>query len=198
LYIFQNAALPSPNPFKCPQCDFRTLSESQYQQHLVSGHPVVPQPTVNPLKEYLSWMYAQQVGLMQHFTTNALNPLDLRKETPPPAPQSPPLAGKNRRKGKAPYKLEQAYGQPEEMDEGVAEGREEASSSSLPPNAAEKKEQGQMLNCSYCDIFFKDAVMYAMHMGYHGYKDPFHCNMCGEKTNDRLSFFLHIARSSHL
>jgi hunchback-like protein len=52
-------------------------------------------------------------------------------------------------------------------------------------------------NCSYCDILFKDVVMYTMHMGYHGYKDPFHCNMCGQQTSDKLSFFLHIARSSH-
>lgn len=52
-------------------------------------------------------------------------------------------------------------------------------------------------NCAYCDIAFRDIVMYTMHMGYHGYQDPFQCNMCGQQTTDKVSFFLHIARSSH-
>ncbi|KAL3281222.1 hypothetical protein HHI36_004436 [Cryptolaemus montrouzieri] len=52
-------------------------------------------------------------------------------------------------------------------------------------------------NCQYCDISFGDAVLYTMHMGYHGYQHPFTCNMCGEKCNDKVSFFLHIARTSH-
>jgi uncharacterized C2H2 Zn-finger protein len=216
--------------FKCPQCDFWTPSEPHYQQHLLTTHlPVHPQQQqqqqqqqqhepqpqllqqpMNPLKEYLSWIYSQQVGLMQHFnTTAALNPLDLSKETPPPppSPASPPC--KNRRKGKAPFKLEQAFEterqappekvvpvQPEPMQQEEEEEELEVSVSEPPRDKA--RGQDKMLHCSYCDIFFKDAVMYAMHMGYHGYKDPFHCNMCGEKSNDKLSFFLHIARSSHL
>lgn len=51
--------------------------------------------------------------------------------------------------------------------------------------------------CQYCEIAFKDAVLYTIHKGYHGYNDVFKCNMCGEKCDDRVSFFLHIARSSH-
>ena len=58
-------------------------------------------------------------------------------------------------------------------------------------------EWGGAYQCSYCDIAFKDVVMYTMHMGYHGYADPFTCNMCGHATQDKLAFFLHIARSSH-
>ena len=58
-------------------------------------------------------------------------------------------------------------------------------------------EWGGAYQCAYCDIAFKDVVMYTMHMGYHGYQDPFTCNMCGHSTNDKLAFFLHIARSSH-
>ena len=58
-------------------------------------------------------------------------------------------------------------------------------------------EWGGAYQCSYCDIAFKDVVMYTMHMGYHGFQDPFTCNMCGQSTHDKLAFFLHIARSSH-
>lgn len=51
--------------------------------------------------------------------------------------------------------------------------------------------------CQYCNISFGDVVLYTMHMGYHGYKNPFTCNMCGEECNDKVSFFLHIARTPH-
>ncbi|KAJ8322331.1 hypothetical protein KUTeg_000802 [Tegillarca granosa] len=51
--------------------------------------------------------------------------------------------------------------------------------------------------CLYCDIAFRDCVMYTMHMGYHGYKDPYKCNMCGHSSKDKVEFFLHIARASH-
>ncbi|KAE8747175.1 hypothetical protein FOCC_FOCC006173 [Frankliniella occidentalis] len=52
----------------------------------------------------------------------------------------------------------------------------------------------------FCGVAGKrrwDIVMYTMHMGYHGYQDPFQCNMCGQQTTDKVAFFLHIARSSH-
>ncbi|KAK9686958.1 Zinc finger, C2H2 type [Popillia japonica] len=52
-------------------------------------------------------------------------------------------------------------------------------------------------SCQYCCISFGDVIMYTMHMGYHGYQEPFTCNMCGERCNDKVSFFLHIARTSH-
>lgn len=59
------------------------------------------------------------------------------------------------------------------------------------------KEPKKVFECKFCDISFKDDVLYTIHMGYHGYNDVFKCNMCGEKCDDRVSFFLHIARSSH-
>jgi|GEM_PF-6115402 len=52
-------------------------------------------------------------------------------------------------------------------------------------------------SCGFCGINFQDLIMYTMHMGYHGYRDPFTCNMCGQETPNRVAFFLHIARSSH-
>jgi hunchback-like protein len=55
----------------------------------------------------------------------------------------------------------------------------------------------EVYHCSHCDITFNDIVLYSMHRGYHGYQDPFKCNMCGVQTADKVEFFLHIARSSH-
>ncbi|XP_067665934.1 protein hunchback-like isoform X2 [Haliotis asinina] len=51
--------------------------------------------------------------------------------------------------------------------------------------------------CHYCEIAFRDCVMYTMHMGYHGYQDPYKCNMCGHCSKDKVEFFLHIARAAH-
>ena len=51
--------------------------------------------------------------------------------------------------------------------------------------------------CKYCDLAFMDSIMYTIHMGYHGFQDPFKCNICGDQTDDKVSFFLHIARKPH-
>lgn len=53
------------------------------------------------------------------------------------------------------------------------------------------------LICYYCEITFGNVVMYSVHMGYHGFDDPYTCNMCGLHYTDKVSFFLHIGRSKH-
>nr|CAD7256988.1 unnamed protein product [Timema shepardi] len=63
-------------------------------------------------------------------------------------------------------------------DEGEPEKRKE-------PEKALCSDEQDTYNCSYCDITFKDIVMYTVHMGYHGYQDPFTCNMCGQQTPDK-------------
>jgi len=51
--------------------------------------------------------------------------------------------------------------------------------------------------CKFCEIAFMDSIMYTIHMGYHGFQDPFKCNMCGIETTDKVSFFMHVATKSH-
>lgn len=58
-------------------------------------------------------------------------------------------------------------------------------------------ETQQDFKCKYCRIGFDDVILYSMHMGYHGFKEPFTCNMCGEECVDKISFNLHIARTRH-
>lgn len=58
-------------------------------------------------------------------------------------------------------------------------------------------ESEKSYSCQYCNINFGDMAMYTMHMGYHGFKDPYTCNMCGEHCKDRLAFYLHIIRDAH-
>ncbi|RZC38821.1 hunchback [Asbolus verrucosus] len=62
---------------------------------------------------------------------------------------------------------------------------------------AENNNQGEANRCQYCNIAFGDPVLHSIHMGYHGYQNPFTCNMCGVECTDKVTFFLHIARVSH-
>lgn len=52
-------------------------------------------------------------------------------------------------------------------------------------------------HCHDCKIGFSEEVMFRIHMGYHGFRNPFTCNMCGEENGNSVNFFLHIARPSH-
>ncbi|XP_056403736.1 zinc finger protein Aiolos isoform X2 [Hyla sarda] len=51
--------------------------------------------------------------------------------------------------------------------------------------------------CDHCYVFFLDYVMFTIHMGCHGFRDPFECNMCGHQSQDRYEFSSHIARGEH-
>ncbi|KAH6926226.1 hypothetical protein HPB50_015876 [Hyalomma asiaticum] len=65
-------------------------------------------------------------------------------------------------------------------------------------DVGDNKPKQNSFRCGWCDIAFDHCIMYSVHMGYHGYYDPFTCNICGQRSEDRLSFFLHIARAPHL
>lgn len=52
-------------------------------------------------------------------------------------------------------------------------------------------------NCAFCDIQFGNVAMYTMHMGFHDYKRPFVCSVCGHETKDKVEFFAHTTNGSH-
>ncbi|KAL4655539.1 zinc finger protein Eos-like [Arapaima gigas] len=51
--------------------------------------------------------------------------------------------------------------------------------------------------CEHCRILFLDHVMFTIHMGCHGFRQPFECNICGHRSQDRYEFSSHIARGEH-
>ncbi|XP_068023200.1 LOW QUALITY PROTEIN: zinc finger protein Aiolos [Melanerpes formicivorus] len=51
--------------------------------------------------------------------------------------------------------------------------------------------------CEHCRVLFLDYVMFTIHMGCHGFRDPFQCNVCGYRGHDRYEFSSHIARGEH-
>ncbi|XP_073921609.1 DNA-binding protein Ikaros isoform X2 [Castor canadensis] len=58
-------------------------------------------------------------------------------------------------------------------------------------------EQVKVYKCEHCRVLFLDHVMYTIHMGCHGFRDPFECNMCGYHSHDRYEFSSHITRGEH-
>ncbi|KAG5896393.1 hypothetical protein JTB14_009598 [Gonioctena quinquepunctata] len=113
---------------------------------------------------------------------------------------------KNRRKGRA-YKLTQnSSNSSDDGEEAITTmfGNVEVVEDKQPEeNCVEMTEVANNNNnkedfgCQYCNITFGEPVLYTMHMGYHGYNNPFTCNMCGEECKDKVAFFVHIARTPH-
>uniref|UniRef100_UPI00398F64BF zinc finger protein Helios isoform X5 n=1 Tax=Pristiophorus japonicus TaxID=55135 RepID=UPI00398F64BF len=58
-------------------------------------------------------------------------------------------------------------------------------------------EQIRAFKCEHCHVLFLDHVMYTIHMGCHGFRDPFECNICGYQSQDRYEFSSHIVRGEH-
>lgn len=58
-------------------------------------------------------------------------------------------------------------------------------------------EQIKAFKCEHCRVLFLDHVMYTIHMGCHGYRDPLECNICGYRSQDRYEFSSHIVRGEH-
>ncbi|XP_058508396.1 DNA-binding protein Ikaros isoform X6 [Solea solea] len=58
-------------------------------------------------------------------------------------------------------------------------------------------EQVRAYRCVHCRVLFLDHVMYTIHMGCHGFREPFECNLCGHQSQDRYEFSSHITRGEH-
>eukprot|EP00066_Takifugu_rubripes_P022817 XP_011612083.1 PREDICTED: LOW QUALITY PROTEIN: zinc finger protein Eos-like [Takifugu rubripes] len=52
--------------------------------------------------------------------------------------------------------------------------------------------------CEHCRVLFLDHVMFTIHMGCHGFHQPFECNICGHRSQDRYEFSSHIVRGEHV
>ncbi|CAL8333363.1 unnamed protein product [Lota lota] len=56
---------------------------------------------------------------------------------------------------------------------------------------------GAVYPCNHCRVIYLDYVMFTIHMGCHGFRDPLECNVCGHRSRDRYEFTSHIARGEH-
>lgn len=58
-------------------------------------------------------------------------------------------------------------------------------------------EQQLLHRCQHCEVHFGDNILYTIHMGCHGYEQPFQCNICGQMCKDKYDFACHFARGQH-
>lgn len=66
------------------------------------------------------------------------------------------------------------------------------------PGLSAQHQDPQLLDhCQHCDIYFPDNILYTIHMGCHGYENPFQCNICGLKCRNKYDFACHFARGQH-
>lgn len=56
---------------------------------------------------------------------------------------------------------------------------------------------GAVYPCGHCRVIFLDYVMFTIHMGCHGFREPLECNVCGHRSRDRYEFSSHLARGEH-
>lgn len=59
------------------------------------------------------------------------------------------------------------------------------------------KPNTEKFDCNHCLVSFQDYIMFTVHMGCHGFDNPFRCNVCGVDCKDKLTFACHFARGQH-
>nr|BAD12839.1 hunchback [Gryllus bimaculatus] len=179
-------------PFKCDKCPYTCVNKSMLNSHMKS-HSSVYQYRCADCTYATKYMHSLKLHLRKytHKPAMVLNPdgspnplpiIDVYGTRRGPKSKPHPLGAKGR---------PQAGEQQQQLGRGQPAGG--AAAAHLPAAAA----PAETYHCTFCDMTFGDVVMYTMHMGYHGFADPYTCNMCGQATADRFAFFLHIARSAH-
>ncbi|XP_041973623.1 protein hunchback [Aricia agestis] len=109
-------------------------------------------------------------------------------------PVTPTTSLKNRRKGPA-FKLQPVALRLQHQDSKMENDASDCESEKSTEVSG--SEQSTKHKCQYCDITFGDLTMHTIHMGFHGYNDPFMCNKCGERSPDRVAFFIHLGLAQH-
>lgn len=173
-------AAMAANQLMFPQALAETLQASQ-------NEPAIPQAPASPVMSSSAQSEDQNGEI-----------LDLSKSD-----DQQQKSGSNRRKGRA-FKLEavssRASSTDDELTTDKSDDNKEGDSRSVMDNGeaiGNNNNNTKNMSCRYCSIYFEDEVLHTIHMGFHGFKDPFTCNMCGEECTDKVSFFLHIARNAH-
>ncbi|XP_044751261.1 protein hunchback isoform X2 [Coccinella septempunctata] len=55
----------------------------------------------------------------------------------------------------------------------------------------------ESLRCPHCCITFDDMALFTIHMRFHNFSDPFTCNSCGQKCENKIEFTVHIFSRPH-
>ncbi|CAB3221016.1 unnamed protein product [Arctia plantaginis] len=178
-------------------------SPSLLHQRLAHGekseNPTTPPPAKSPASTPHTPTTPKETQASNNDALDLTNTKTSEAGTPPPSterstnqPITPTTALKNRRKGRA-FKLQPAALRLQHEDE----KHRDMEISDSESEGSDATAATQSYSCQYCDITFGDLTMHTIHMGFHGYNDPFMCNKCGERSADRVAFFIHLGRAQH-
>lgn len=177
-------------------------ADSQQQQHLHAGLDSEPAPLTRPYTLALDRNNTSPLGLtnghkivipgiglssanQQPFSMESFHSDSSQMSKPFTFSLAHLLGGLNHHNG-----LPHPHGQPIPLSpmEALRSARADGEAG-VPP--------GAVYPCGHCRVIFLDYVMFTIHMGCHGFRDPLECNMCGHRSRDRYEFSSHIARGEH-
>ncbi|KAG9340246.1 hypothetical protein JZ751_021687 [Albula glossodonta] len=134
-------------------------------------------------------------------TTTAVAPSNSEHHHPPapPPPPPPPLLLQHRgRDRQSPAHAKERDCGERERDDAPAPVAPASPGSRGPLRVLDGESRPmRAYHCEHCRIIFLDHVMYTIHMGCHGFRQPFECNICGHRSLDRYEFSSHIVRGEH-
>lgn len=172
------------NDFPHKHHEFRKLDESHVSSNLPFSNPLNQLSTLaGQLSEFAPDCSEspkdEKPILIQHITSEAVSThVSSGVQTSPAKPQSP-------------------VSQNCSPTPGISFENMANSDSNSQPNSPGRVTVEVLQKCPHCDIHFSDNILFTIHMGCHGFEQPFQCNICGHICNDKYDFACHFARGQH-
>ncbi|XP_052052891.1 zinc finger protein Pegasus isoform X3 [Apodemus sylvaticus] len=189
-------------PYKCELCSFRCSDRSNLSHHRRRKHKMVPikagqlsslppenqnpaSPDVDPCPDEKPFMIQQPSAQAVVSAVSASIPQSSSPTSPEPRPSHSqrnysPVAGPS--------------SEPSAHTSTPSIGN---SQPSTPAPTLPVQDPQLLHHCQHCDMYFADNILYTIHMGCHGYENPFQCNICGCKCKNKYDFACHFARGQH-
>ncbi|MGH0159239.1 UNVERIFIED_CONTAM: hypothetical protein FKN15_037067 [Acipenser sinensis] len=198
-------------PYKCNHCGRSYKQRSSLEEHKERCHVYMQSKGLEDrgdkrlcldINYSNSLMYSKESELIQrgmmeqargYMGTESMRPLIQTPPTGPPPPEMVPVIS-----SVFPLSLTRSDMNGHESEGGSHQHpRVKRQPSNRGPVIGGEGEAVPAFRCEHCHVLFLDYVMFTIHMGCHGFRDPFECNVCGYRSPDRYEFSSHIARGEH-
>lgn len=168
-------------PYKCELCPFRCNDRSNLSHHRRRRH---------------------KLRRLSSATPTQTNPQPCFVAVDTPRPLSQPATNQEQDCGDGsrpvlPARTPEGYEQ-EVRGHALTPPPQDPNTEVLSPETSPAQVNARTLYfCPHCQTYFGDNVLYTVHMGCHGYDQPFQCNVCGVHCSDKYEFACHFAQGQH-
>ncbi|XP_017338462.1 zinc finger protein Pegasus [Ictalurus punctatus] len=169
-------------PYKCELCPFRCNDRSNLSHHRRRRHKLRRLTNVTSTQTKPEPLFIAEDKPLPLSQLAANQEQDCSDDLPPSSPQ------------------QSADGYEREVkDHALTPPSQEPNTDTiLSPESSPVRINAQTLFfCPHCQTYFGDNVLYTVHMGCHGYDQPFQCNVCGVHCSDKYDFACHFAQGQH-